>query len=147
MTNSLAADLELTHKFVAVLNRKIEVSKLMNALGHMTAGLVGSHSDITQMRFDNYQDKDGGTHPSISDNGFIILQADNSNQIRTLRNQLKETGVHFVDFTSTMTVGTYKEQQDRTAQTPEVELEYFGICMFGNKETLSVLTKRFSLWR
>ena len=139
--------LDLTHKFVAVLSKKIPVGNLMNALGHMAAGLGGSYPDKEQMRFDDYFDKDGGKHPSISDNPFIILSADNSNQIRNLRNQLKEAGVVFTDFTSTMTVGTYKEQQERTKQTSELELEYWGICFFGPKEILNGLTKKFSLWR
>jgi hypothetical protein len=147
MSNNPVAEQELTDKFVAVLNKKIPTPNLMNALAHMAAGLVGSAPDLPRMRFDNYVDKDGNKHQSISDNGFIILQADNSNQIRTLRTELIKKNAHFVDFTSTMTTGTYKEQQERTRQTPESELEYFGICMFGSKEQLSILTKKFSLWR
>lgn len=138
---------ELTHKFVAVLNKKVPIGNLMNALGHMAAGLAGSYPNLPEMKFDTYIDKDGGQHKSISDNPFIILSADNSNQIRTLRNELMKVSAHFVDFTSTMTVGTYKEQQERTKQTPELELEYWGICFFGSKVILNSLTKKFSLWR
>lgn len=138
---------DLTHKFVTVINEKIPVGNLMNALGHMAAGLVGSYANIEEMRFDSYFDKDGGKHSSISDNPFIILSADNSNQIRTLRNQLIKAGIKFTDFTSTMTVGTYKDQQERTKQTLELELDYWGICMFGPKDILNSLTKKFSLWR
>jgi hypothetical protein len=136
-----------SHKFVAVLNKKVEPGKLMNALGHMSAGLGSALENKELARFDNYFDKDGGEHPNISDNPFIILSADNSNQIRTLRNLLIENGVQFTDFTSTMTVGTFAEQQERTKETPEVELEYYGICFFGEKNQLSELTKKFSLWR
>lgn len=32
---------ENSKRFIAVLNKKIETGKLMNALGHMSAGLVG----------------------------------------------------------------------------------------------------------
>lgn len=137
----------LTHKFVAVLNKKVPVGNLMNALGHMAAGLARSYSNLTEMRFDDYFDKDGSKHPSISDNPFIILSADNSNQIRNLRKELINAGIHFTDFTSTMTVGTYKEQQERTKNTSEAELEYYGICFFGHKDILNNLTKKFSLWR
>lgn len=138
---------ELTHKFVAVLNKKIPAPKLFNALGHMAVGLAGSYPHQAEMRFDTYHDKDGGVHKSISDLPFIVLQADNANQIRSLRRQLLEANVHCVDFTSTMTIGTYKEQQAATAQTPENELEYFGICMFGHQDVLNGFTKKFSLWR
>ncbi|KKU78900.1 MAG: hypothetical protein UY05_C0045G0005 [Candidatus Peregrinibacteria bacterium GW2011_GWA2_47_7] len=136
-----------THKFVAVLNKKIPVPLLINALGHMSAGLGASYSNVAEMRFDTYLDKDGGAHQSISDNPFIILAADNSNKLRTLRGELMSVGIHFNDFTSTMTVGTYAEQKERTKNTPESELEYYGICMFGEKEKLNALTKKFSLWK
>lgn len=62
----------ITHKFVAVLNKKIPVGVLLNALGHMSAGLSVSYSDIPAMRFDSYVDKDDNNHKSISDNPFII---------------------------------------------------------------------------
>jgi hypothetical protein len=136
-----------THKFVAVLNKKIPVGNLMNALGHMTAGLVALYPDLSELRFNSYFDKDGGEHKSISDNPFIILAADNSNKLRTLRQSLLNSSIKFTDFTSTMTVGTYEEQQERTKNTPEQELEYYGVCMFGNKDELAELTKKFSLWR
>lgn len=136
-----------THKFVAVLNKKIESGKLMNALAHMSAGLVASYPETEQMRFsDNYLDKDGGVHKSISDNPFIILEADNSNKLRSLRNELIANDIHFVDFPSTMTVGTYLEQQQKTAQTPEAELEYWGVCLFGEIDKINALTRKFSLW-
>lgn len=138
---------ELTHKFVAVWNKKIPANILMNALGHMAVGLGGSYPNKTEMRLDSYFDKDGGEHKSISDNPFIILQADNSNQIRNLRKALLGARIYFTDFTSTMTVGTYAQQKERTKNTPELELEYYGICMFGDKQTLNQLTKKFSLWR
>lgn len=137
----------LPNKFVAVLNKKIPVGSLMNALGHMAAGLVGSYPDLPAMRFDSYVDQNGNVHKSISDNPFIILAADNGNQLRVLRQNLTEAGIHFVDFTDTMTVGTYAEQKERTKNTPEDQLEYYGVCMFGNKDAIAPLTKKFSLWR
>mgnify|MGYP001559530893 CR=1 FL=1 len=136
-----------THKFVAVLNKKIPVPILMNALGHMASGLSASYTNIPEMRFDSYFDLDGGNHKSISDNPFIILAADNSNKIRTLRNFLIEKNIHFVDFTSTMTVGTYIEQLQRTKETPELDLEYYGICLFGEINQINELTRKFSLWK
>jgi hypothetical protein len=136
-----------TRKFVAVLNKKIPPGNLMNALGHMAAGLAATYPSIAEMRFDTYLDKDGSEHKSISDNPFIILQADNSNQIRTLRTNAIAAGVHCNDFTNTMTEGTFVEQKERTRNTPELELEYYGTCLFGEKQQVEALTKKFSLWR
>lgn len=138
---------QLTNKFVAVLNEKVSVGVLMNALAHMSAGLSASYPNIPEMRFDDYVDKDENRHKSISDHPFIILKAENSNQIRKLRNDLIHLNLHFVDFTSTMTVGTYEEQKYRTKQFAEQDLEYYGICAFGDSEELKEITKKFSLWR
>lgn len=131
-------------KFVAVLNKKIEVGKAMNALAHMTVGLV-DHYRNQDMGVIDYQDKDGGSHIA-SKYPFIVLKAENSNKIRALRNTLLEKDIPFTSFTSAMTVGGYEEQLERSKATPESELEYYGICMVGEKADLDELTKKFSLW-
>lgn len=138
---------ENNYRFVAVLNKKIEYGRLMNALGHMTAGLAGKTGVGQDMSFLDYVDKDGGTHPAISHFPFIVLSADNSNKIRTVRNEAIARKIPFTDFTSTMTVGTSREQVEATAETPEVELEYFGIVLFGKTNDLREFTGKFSLFR
>lgn len=133
-----------TTKFVAVLNKKIETGKVMNALAHMTVGLVQSHPE-KDMGVINYADKDGGSHVA-SKWPYIILRADNSNKIRTLRTALIEKGIAFASFTSAMTVGGWEAQVERSKATPEAELEYYGICFLGEKSELDELMKKFSLW-
>jgi hypothetical protein len=137
---------EHSKRFIAILNRKIEIGKLMNALGHMTAGLAGGYVDPNELCLLQYEDKDGNKHPNISHFPFIVLKADNSNKIRTVRVEAVKRGIKFTDFTSTMTVGTSAEQQELTKNTTESELEYYGICLFGNTEELSEFTGRFSLF-
>ncbi len=137
---------ENSKRFIAILNKKIDTGKLMNALGHMTAGLAGGFDMAKDMNFLEYVDKDGGVHPHISHFPYIVLKADNSNKIRTIRNEAVERGVLFTDFTSTMTVGTSADQLERTKHTPESELEYYGICLFGNTEDLKGFTGKFSLF-
>lgn len=131
-------------KLVAVLNKKIEPGKAMNALAHMTVGLVSSNPDH-DMGVINYEDKDGSAHMA-SKFPYIILRAKNSNQIRTLRNTLIEKDIPFASFTSAMTVGGWEEQVEKSKASPEEELEYYGICMLGKKSDLDELTKKFSLW-
>jgi hypothetical protein len=137
---------ENSKKFVAVLNNKVEVGKLMNALGHMAAGLAGGFGQGDNMNFLQYIDKDGGVHPKISHFPFIILKAENSNQIRKIRNEALQRNILFTDFTSTMTVGTSADQIERTKNTPEAELEYWGVCMFGDASELKEFTGKFSLF-
>ncbi len=133
-------------RFIAVLNKKIETGKLMNALGHMSAGLSGGFGKSQEMNFLEYKDKDGGIHPFISHFPFIILKAENSNQIRKVRNEALQRNIIFTDFTSTMTVGTSADQIEKTKNTPELDLEYWGICMFGKTSELREFTGKFSLF-
>ncbi|PIN79646.1 hypothetical protein COV16_03150 [Candidatus Woesearchaeota archaeon CG10_big_fil_rev_8_21_14_0_10_34_8] len=41
----------------------------------------------------------------------------------------------------------YKDQLERTKNTKEEDLDYDGIVLFGEYETISELTKKFSLWK
>lgn len=138
---------ETEYRFIAILNKKIETGKLMNALGHMTAGLSGAVGKAEDMCFIEYKDKDGGSHPGISHFPFIVLTAKSSNKIRAIRNEALSQRIAFTDFTSTMTVGTSQQQVEATADSPEQDLEYFGIVLFGKTRELREFTGKFSLFR
>lgn len=133
-------------RFVAVLNKKIETGKLFNALGHMTAGLAGGSVSKDDMCFLQYRDASEGLHPNISHYPFIVLKADNANQIRTVRAEAMARGIPFTDFTSSMTVGTSAQQMEATHATAEADLDYWGVCMFGETATIKEFTKKFSLF-
>ena len=135
------------YRFVAILNKKIETGKLMNALGHMTSGLAGKVGKSDEMHFLEYKDKEGGVHPGISHFPFIVLSADNSNQIRTVRNEAIQREIPYTDFTNTMTVGTSQQQVEATASSPESELDYYGIVLFGQTTIIREFTKEFSLFK
>ncbi len=136
---------EESKKFVAILNKKIDSGKLMNALGHMAAGVAGGSG--SEMCFLDYRDADDNPHPFISHFPFIVLKADNANQIRVLREKALALGVEYTDFTSTMAVGSSFDQLKRTKDTKEEDLDYYGICLFGTSEQIDPLTKKFSLWK
>lgn len=133
------------NKLVAVLNKTIEPGKIMNALAHMCIGL-GSGIEQKDLRLTNYTDADNGVHPWISEIPFIIL-SESSNKIRNLRKEAISNNILFNDFTDTMTVGTYQEQIERTKNSKEDQLIYFGIILFGEWEKVTELTRKFSLWK
>jgi hypothetical protein len=133
------------NKLVAVMNEKMEPGVIMNALAHMCIGF-GSDIGKEPLRLSNYIDADGGSHPNISEMPFMILKA-NSNKLRALRLAAVQSGIRAVDFTDTMTIGTYIEQIERTKQTKEADLVYYGIVLFGSWEKVSELTRKFSLWK
>jgi hypothetical protein len=133
------------NKLVAVMNEKIEPGIVMNALAHMCIGF-GSVIGKEPLRLTNYIDAEGGSHPYISEMPFMILKA-NSNKIKALRLAALQEGIQSVDFTDTMTIGSYLEQLERTKQTKEADLIYYGIVLFGKWDKVSELTRKFSLWK
>ncbi|HLC52584.1 MAG TPA: DUF2000 domain-containing protein [Candidatus Nanoarchaeia archaeon] len=134
------------NKLVAVLNKRIENGRAMNALAHMALGLGGSVANKEELRLQDYADADEGKHPNISDIPFIVLRG-SSGQIRNLRKTAIENDFQFTDFTDTMIGETYVEQHKNTQKSKEEDLEYFGICIFGDWDKISELTKKFSLWK
>jgi hypothetical protein len=131
-----------------VVNGKEEsIGRIMNAIGHSMAGLVGKTSDVKDFCFIDYKDASGEVHPSISHYPTIVLKAKNSNQVLTARNKAKEAGIPFVDFTETMTVGSSKAQLEETKKISTEELNYFAVAMFGKTEDLKAITGKFSLYK
>jgi hypothetical protein len=137
-----------THKFVVVLNKKIPPAAALNACAHMTATLVAHADDETKkhMSFVDYADADGNAHP-VSALSLVVLNAKNSSQLRTARLEAIRAGLSHVDFTETMTKDTFVEQMDRTQATREEDLDYWGLCVFGLKQAVDPITRKFSLWR
>ncbi len=133
------------NKLVAVMNEKIEPGIIMNALAHMCIGF-GSVIGEEPLRLTNYIDAEEGSHPNISEMPFMILKA-NSNKIRALRQAALQAGIQCIDFTDTMTSGSYAEQLERTKQTKESDLIYYGVVLFGSWDKVSELTRKFSLWK
>jgi hypothetical protein len=144
---SLATDLPC-YKFVVVLNKKLDPGVVLNATAHMVAALMASsgHADQKNMKFLEYHDADGQVHP-VSGLSLIVLRADNSNKIRAARQRAIESNILYVDFTESMTGDTYIEQMQRTKDQAESGLNYYGLCMFGDKQQIDAITSRFSLWR
>ncbi len=137
---------ENSKRFVAVLNKKIETGKLMNALGHMSAALAAQVEHVEHWHMLEYPDADGNVHAGPSHFPYIILKADNGNKIRTLRLALLEHEIPFTIFTDTMFFGT-DDALAHTKAKREEEFEYVGICMFGEAEVIKQLTGKFSLFR
>ena len=134
-------------QFTAILNKKIPLPQLLNALGHIATGLTSLSTEETSMTFLRYEDGDGGAHPAISKFPFIVLEADNGNQIRKVRQAAIEARLLYNDFTCTMLGMSAEDQLAKTKRTPEAELDYFGLVLFGPTEIIKPLTKKFSLFK
>jgi len=139
---------ENEYRFVVVLNGKEDnLGRVMNAMGHSMAGLVGQVAGDQDFCFIDYKDKDGETHPSISHYPVIAVKSKNSNQILTAKNKAKDKGVAFVNFVETMTVGGSEAQLEATAELPAEDHNYIALALFGKTEDLKDITGKFSLYK
>jgi hypothetical protein len=134
-------------KFTAILNSKIPIPQLMNALGHMTSGLTSRTTDPSQMNFLEYQfNSDRLTPATISLYPFIVLKSKNSNQLKTLHESVTDIGILHNVFTDSMLGASAIEQIENTKNTKPEDLIYFGIVLFGDSQKLAKLTHKFSLF-
>ncbi len=147
MIGSLPKVYNETHKFIAVVNKDLEIGKALNAVAHACAGLVAMSPEEAkrEMSFVDFVDKDGSEHRSISGLSLIVLKGKNS-ELKKLRKALAENNVLYTDFTETMTGETYKEQLDKTLLTSEDDMKYFCVAAFGEKKEIDPLTRKLSLY-
>lgn len=145
IVEAFMAYLESHRRFVAVLNRRHESFRLMNALGHLTAGLAQTLGDAPD--YLDYKDREGGQLGRISRYPFIVLESKNGSQLATLRAALLGAGLPAQAFVAQM-LGESAEAQLRQAQeAPTADLDYVAVASFGGIEALAPLLKRFSLWK
>ena len=114
----------------------------------MTATLAARADDQTRrhMSFAGYTDADANAHP-VPALSPVVLSARNASQLRTARLDAIRAGLPHADFTETMTGDTFAEQMARTKATREEDLDYWGLGVFGPRQAVDPITRKFSLWR
>lgn len=132
-------------KFVAVLNTRHPLPLLMNALGHLTAGLAAPLPD-NEANFLHYDCPGAGFSSNISEYPFIVTTAKNSSQLRRLVEAMVD-GVAFNVFTTTMLAASADEQREATRGADADTLDYVAVVLFGAAEAVDPLTRRFSLFK
>lgn len=133
-------------KLVALVNKETPIGVAMNAIAHATLGL-GNKQDAKDLRLDDYKDKDGNIYPNISDMPFIILRGKSSEIRKAVRKAKEDGNIQYGAFTDTMTGGSYIEQKENTIAAREEDLIFYSAILFGDYDTISQITKRFSLYQ
>ena len=136
----------MTGKFVAVLNKAHDVSRLLSALGHVSGGLAGNSGLADKMKFVTYVDRSGETYPNISEWPFVVLRGKGSH-IKRFREELIAKQMKYACYLDTMLSGGSEVQQAETKRKSSEELEILALATFGDAAALDPLTRRFSVWR
>lgn len=137
------------YKFVIVLNEKTPIGNLISAAAQITMSLYKRAPEEVreQMNFKTFHDADNNEHADLSLCSVVILKGKDS-QLKTLRAMAKEQKILCSAFTHTMTFeGISEDLHEKTKKMKEEELTYFGVGLFGSKDEINLLTKKFSLWK
>ncbi len=132
------------NKLVAIVNKDADVGVAMNAIAHASLALGASFGKEEMYLQDNI-DANGNVWP-MSGMPYIILRG-KSGEIRKAVLAAKAEGVTQLAFVETMTGGTWQEQVERTSKVSEDDHIYFAAILYGPWETVSQITKRFSLYK
>jgi hypothetical protein len=137
-----------SYKFVAIVNRNLTSGVALNAIAHMGIAISASASLELKdkMSFIDYVDKSHDLYPSISALSLIVLSG-KSNEIKKVRIQAIEIGLHIVYFTESMTGNTYLEQLERTSNISLEDMIFYGCMIFGRKVDIDPITRKLSLWK
>lgn len=131
-------------KFAAVINKKCDAAVVMNALAHASLGLGEAKPDAAFLTYDR---PDLVRHANISTYPVITFSAKNSNQIRRLVQEANDAGLDHNYFTEQMIAGSAQEQIDANRDTAWDDLTFVCAVLFGDREKVDPLTKRFSLFK
>jgi hypothetical protein len=116
------------------------VAVLAVSIGDKVDGIVG----------DDVVDRDGTLHKGITEAVIPLLKGD-SVLIRSLRARLltmPEKKLYFVDFCDAAQQSKqYTDYQVRMAETPEADLQYLGIAIYGEDKDVNKLTGSIGLLR
>ncbi|MFF8392530.1 DUF2000 domain-containing protein [Streptomyces sp. NPDC016172] len=134
-----AAEVDSRYKFVVALKAKLPPGVAANAASHLCLWLAAKAATeqpelLRKMSFLTFSDADAGSHAPVSGLSLVVLEGRPA-WVRRLRDQADASGLLYTDFTAEMKA------------TPEQALDYYGIAVFGQRDVLDPLTKKFSLLR
>jgi hypothetical protein len=131
-------------KFTCVLNGKRPIGQLMNALGHVTAGLAAA--DAGEAEYLEYKNTADGFTAKISTFPFIVLKAKNGSQLSKLRADATAAGLRTNVFIGAMIGRSAEEQLAQTLIAAGEQLDYWAVVIFGDAAAIDPLTRKFSVF-
>ncbi|MBI3980878.1 lysine--tRNA ligase [Candidatus Microgenomates bacterium] len=137
---------DFAQKLVIVIDKNLPGWQLMNTSAHAAAFLGNKmESPFDTGKF--FQTKDGVNHPRNSQYGIVTLAA-TKKELKELMDQVRKSDLLYIGYIPEMMEATDDQKLAKmVAKKRDEEIEYTGIGIFGPKEKVDQLTKKFVLWK
>lgn len=133
-------------KFVAVINRKHSLPVVLNALAHTAFGMSGKGPHVGRLL--DYPNHATGFLARVDESPFIILEAKNNAQLQVLATAVMDRArLVYNVFTTSMIGSSVDSQLASTRDAIGDNLDFVVVVLFGLREDVEPLTKRFSLFK
>lgn len=135
-----------SRKMAIILDKNLEGWKMTNTIGHLSAYLGNRIPKDEFSSTESFPTNDGSIQ-SNSQYGIVTLQA-NQNQLHTLLTELEVSEFEFLTYVEEMVdYHDDKELSEALSKKTKDQLNIFGIGIFGDKEKLEKITKKYSLFK
>lgn len=131
-------------KLYVIVNRNVDAAVQMNAVGHLSAGIM---QKAEERLFHSYPNQDSGLSAFLSHYPVVILQAKNSNQLAAVAQKCHEQGILYNFFTTTMLGQSTEQQMKATQEALFSSLEFIAVAIYGDAENIAPITRKFSVFK
>lgn len=137
---------DFSKKITIVVRKDLENWQVLNTVGHISA-YFGNQLKDDFGTGEYYVTKDEVKHPRNSQYPIVVLAAEQAD-LYPLVQDVRARGLSTINFIRDMI--EYEDDAELAGRVSVVEdkdLDYLGIGIFGDKDALKELTKKFKLWK
>lgn len=137
---------DFSKKITIVVRKDIESWQVLNTVAHVSA-YFGNQLEDDFDTGEFFITKDGVSHPRNSQYPIVVLSAD-SRELYPFIQDVRAKGLKSINFVRNMIeTSDDTELEERIGVQNDADLDYLGVGVFGDKDVLKELTKKFKLWK
>ncbi len=137
---------DFSKKVTIVVRKDVEPWQVLNTVAHVSA-YFGNQMEDDFDTGEFFITKDGVNHPRNSQYPIVVLRADSS-ELYPFVQDVRAKGLKSINFVRDMIeTSDDAELEERIGVQNDASLDYLGVGIFGDKEVLKELTKKFKLWK